>query len=136
MLIIKPSSDFKLLLTPIRAIRETRSRWVSNRVSLNSRLRYIIFVSIQKSMILLFSKQQSTILGRFFSTKCRTSFIKKIDQVSLLVVFFDQVLYSTYSRIRRKGFRRKVVHRFHPLPCKILRVVKIQQFAYKNLSQL
>ena len=39
-------------------------------------------------------------------------FHKKIDQVSLLVVFFDQVSYSTYSRIRRKGFRRKVVHRY------------------------
>ena len=57
----------------------------------NSRLRYIIFVSIQKSTILLFSKQQSTTLGRFFSTKCRTSFKKKFDQVSL---------FSTKCRIR------------------------------------
>ena len=48
----------------------------------------------------------------FFSTRCRTSDKNKIDQVSDLAVFFDQRSYSTSCHVRRKGFRREVVHRF------------------------
>ena len=87
-LIIKSSSDFKLLLTPHH---ETHSKRVSNR--------YFCFQNSKVDTWSIFFDQVS-----YF-------FHKKIDQVSLLVVFFDQVSYSTYSRIRRKGFRRKVVHR-------------------------
>ena len=47
----------------------------------------------------------------FFSTRCRTSDKNKIDQVSDLTVFFDQQSYSTSCHVRRKGFRREVVHR-------------------------
>ena len=47
----------------------------------------------------------------FFSTRCRTSDKNKIDQVSDLAVFFDQRSYSTSCHVRRKGFRREVVHR-------------------------
>ena len=56
-------------------------------------------------------KKQSPTLGRFFSTRCRTSDKNKIDQVSDLAVFFDQQSYSTSCHVRRKGFRREVVHR-------------------------
>ena len=52
-----------------------------------------------------------TCLWHFLFDQVSYFFHKKIDEVSLLVVFFDQVLYSTYSRIRQKGFRRKVLHR-------------------------
>ena len=62
-------------------------------------------------MILVSKKAKSDTWSIYFSTRCRTSVKNKIDQVSDLTVFFDQQSYSTSSHVRRKGFRREVVHR-------------------------
>ena len=64
-------------------------------------------------MILSLVSKKSKVrhLVDFFSTRCRTSDKNKIDQVSDLAVFFDQQSYSTSCHVRRKGFRREVVHR-------------------------
>ena len=59
-----------------------------------------------------FEKSKVRHLVDFFSTRCRTSDKNKIDQVSDLAVFFDQQSYSTSCHVRRKGFRREVVHRW------------------------
>ena len=60
---------------------------------------------------LVSKKAKSDTWSIFFSTRCRTSDKNKIDQVSDLAVFFDQQSYSTSCHVRRKGFRREVVHR-------------------------